>query len=140
MNRASACAQGREGNPGRGNGTEAGKCRACVRTTDNSLMGGAQERCGPCARLRNWGSVLKGRALKGFEQVAVMSSELYSRTSGKPGCAMSAVKEGIPLLPSSAPHVPTNVPLKPAQRKRLGGRPHVGRHSRGRPRAAPFKS
>lgn len=78
--------------------------------------------------------------LKGFEQVAVMSSELYSRTSGKPGCAMSAVKEGIPLLPPSALHVPTNVPLKLAQRKRLGGRPHVGRHSRGRPRAAPFKT
>lgn len=78
--------------------------------------------------------------LKGFAQVAVTSSELYSRTSGKAGCAVTAVKEGIPLLPPSALHVPTNVPLKLAQRKRLGGRPHVGRHSTGRPRAAPFKT
>lgn len=60
---------------------------------------------------------------RGFQQVAVLFSELYSRTSGKPGCTMSAVKEGIPLLPPSALHVPTNVPLKLAQCKRLGGIP-----------------
>lgn len=51
-----------------------------------------------------------------------MSSELYSRTFSDPRCTVSTVKEGTLLCP----HVPTNMPR--------GW--EVGRHSKGRSRAA----
>lgn len=47
---------------------------------------------------------------EGFEQGAVMSSEVYSRTFSEPGCTMSIIKGKPPLLPPSALPSPPFLP------------------------------